>query len=124
MDERDPAYPPIEVGQLAWFDVEPVEDATVLHIHGEIDLLTAHNMRQQITELIEQGPRVAVLDLAAVSFFASSGLAVLIEAREAATRHGVTLRLAAPSRSARRPLQITGLAGRFDIRTDVASALD
>jgi anti-sigma B factor antagonist len=109
--------------ELASFATEHVEDGAVLRVTGEIDMLTTPRLRAELARLIDTSPRVIVLDLAAVSFFASSGLASLVEAREAAAAAGVLLRLACLSRSVRRPLQITDLASRFEIYQDVQTAL-
>jgi anti-sigma B factor antagonist len=112
-----------QADDLASFSTEHVNGGVVLRISGEIDMLTAPRLREELGKLIDAHPKVLVLDLAAVVFFASSGLASLVEAREAAAAAGVPLRLACPSRSVRRPLQITGLAGRFETYDDVRSAL-
>lgn len=109
--------------ELASFVTEHLDGGVVVRVCGEIDMLTTPKLRRLLAELIEARPRVVVLDLAAVSFFASSGLAALIEARDAAAEHGVPLHLACLSRSVRRPLQITGLAARFEVYQDVQSAL-
>jgi len=117
----DAPDPPAD--ELASFAVEHVDGAVVLRSSGEIDMLTTPKMRNLLRELIETRPRVVVLDLTAVTFFASSGLATLVEARDAAADSGVRLHLACLNRSVRRPLQITGLAGRFDCYDDVQTAL-
>jgi len=109
--------------QLASFSAEHVDEAVVLRVRGEIDMLTTPKLRTMLSELIESRPRVVVLDLAAVSFFASSGLSTLVEARDLAAASGVLLHLACPSRAVRRPLQITGLAARFEVYDDVETAL-
>lgn len=109
--------------QLASFRAEHVDDGVVIHARGEVDMLTTPKLRTMLAELIESRPRVVVLDLSDVSFFASSGLSTLVEARDIAAANGVLLHLACPSRAVRRPLQITGLAGRFEIYDDVQSAL-
>jgi anti-sigma B factor antagonist len=114
---------PTGVSQLASFLAEQVGDGVVMRISGEIDMLTTPKLRGLLARLIEARPRVVVLDLAAVSFFASSGLSTLVEARDAATKNGVLLHLARPSRSVRWPLQITGLAARFTTYEDVQAAL-
>ena len=112
------------VDELAAFTVEHVGSSVVMRIAGEVDMLTTPRLSAELAKLIEAEPRVVVVDLADVSFFASSGLAALVEARDAAAEGGVALRLACMSRSVRRPLQITGLAGRFETYDDVQAALD
>ena len=64
-----------------------------------------------------------MLDLNAVTFLGTSGLAVLIEVREAAHMAGVQLRLACTARRVLRPLTIAGLGSLFDIRESQEDAL-
>jgi anti-sigma B factor antagonist len=109
--------------ETASFTTQRHGAAVVLQVHGEIDMLTSPRLRNELIDLLDSRPSVLVLDLAGVSFFASSGLATLVEASEAAAEAGVPLRLAAMGRSVRRPLQITGLAARFDTYDDVPGAL-
>src|SRR5215211_3550423 len=106
--------PTANADELASFVIEHLDAGVVVRVSGEIDMLTTPRLRGLLSELIEARPRVVVLDMAAVSFFASSGLATLVEARDAAAARGVLLRLACLSRSVRRPLQITGLTARFE----------
>jgi anti-sigma B factor antagonist len=109
--------------ETASFGIQRHGDTVVLQVQGEIDMLTSPRLRKELVELLGTRPAALVLDLAGVSFFASSGLATLVEVSEAAAEAGVPLRLAAPGRSVRRPLQITGLAGRFETYDDVPAAL-
>ena len=64
-----------------------------------------------------------VLDLSGVSFLGSSGLAVLVEARDQAQRSSGELRLVCSSRIVLRALEATGLRELFDISPDLATAL-
>ncbi|WP_410675511.1 STAS domain-containing protein [Amycolatopsis sp. cmx-4-68] len=48
-----------------------VADALVLSIGGEVDLSTAVLLGDAVTEVLAQAPAVLVLDLTAVTFFAS-----------------------------------------------------
>jgi anti-sigma B factor antagonist len=63
-----------------------------------------------------------VADLDGVTFLASSGLAVLIQAAHRAERSRRKLRLVASGRQVRRPLAITGTDQLFELHEDRASA--
>jgi anti-sigma B factor antagonist len=52
--------------------------ATVLDISGEIDLPTVPAIRARLGQLVDAGVRTVVVDLAAVRFIDSAGIAVLI----------------------------------------------
>ena len=115
--------PSMSAEDLASFAVERFGDGAVVHASGELDMLTTPRLRGLIADLVVERPRVLVLDLAEVSFFASSALATLIEAHAMAGDLGVRLRLAGLGPAVYRPLQITGLADQFDSYDDVPAAL-
>lgn len=100
----------------------------VVEVGGEVDMLTSPQLRTAVlgamsSPSIEGGPSAVVLALDGVSFLGTSGLAVLIEVREAAQDAGVALRLACTGRRVLRPLSIAGLVPMFDIRDTVEDAL-
>lgn len=95
----------------------------VLEIGGEVDMLTSPRLRTAALAALADDPRVVVLALDSVSFLGTSGLAVLIEVREAAQQVGVDLRLACTGRRVLRPLSIAGLIPMFDVRDTVEDAL-
>ena len=53
-------------------------DCAVLRIAGEIDTGTAHDLRQQVIYLIDNGTVHIVADLRGVNFLDSTGLGVLV----------------------------------------------
>lgn len=92
-------------------------DGCTLRVVGEIDLATAGLLRRRVMEQLEQRPSVLALDLSAVSFLGSSGLAVLVEVRTEAQRRDVLLQLITNSRAVLRALTATGLIDLFDVRS-------
>jgi len=115
-DASDPA-------ELVTFTVDRVGEATVLRVRGELDMLSAPLLTARLAECIGGGPRMMVLDLAAVTFCSSSGLRALLQARDLAGQRGIPLRLAQLSTAARRSLTVSGLVTLFEIHPDVAAAL-
>lgn len=102
----------------------PAAGQAVIAIAGEVDMLTSPHLRSVAIEKVSgHGIDVVVLDLDAVTFLGTSGLAALIEVREAAHRTGVELRLACTARRVLRPLTIAGLIPLFDIHESVERAL-
>jgi len=119
----DPAMPrPTHgAGELGVSFARPDARHAVLVIEGEIDTLTAGALERALTELLAEPSDVLVVDLSAVTFLASSGLAVLIRAaHEAGERR---LRLVSSARAVRRPMEITGSDQLFDLYPDRAAAL-
>ncbi|MCW0212101.1 MAG: anti-sigma factor antagonist [Pseudonocardia sp.] len=97
----------------------------VVEVGGEVDMLTSPRLRATVLEhLGSSGAELIVLALDGVSFLGTSGLAVLIEVREAAHAAGVELRLACTGRRVLRPLSIAGLIPLFDIHDTVDKALE
>ena len=91
-------------------------DGTVtLTVVGEVDAFTAPRLRSFLARQLEGQPRELVLDLSAVEFLGSAGLAALVETRTLASDRDVVLRLIATSRAVIRPLQGTGLIDLFTI---------
>jgi anti-sigma B factor antagonist len=112
-----------EIGEVVRFDVVGYGDrASVLHVVGEIDTLTAPLLRAQLDGQIAGVP-LLVLDLTEVTFLGSAGLAVLVAAKDEAETRDHRLRIVPGSRIVVRALQATGLLGIFDIADDVPQAL-
>lgn len=103
----------------------PAPGQVVIEVGGEVDMLTSPQLRSAVIDQFgtEAGVELVVLALDGVSFLGTSGLAVLIEVREAAHAAGVELRLACTARRVLRPLTIAGLVPLFDIHETVEHAL-
>lgn len=88
-------------------------------------MLTSPQLRAVVLEQLEpgHGTVLLVLSLDGISFLGTSGLAVLVEMRDAAQAAGVSLRLACSARRVLRPLTIAGLVPLFDIRDTLGEAL-
>ncbi|BBG00248.1 MULTISPECIES: anti-sigma factor antagonist [Pseudonocardia] len=101
----------------------PSEGVVVVTVGGELDMLTAPELRAAVSERIAS-VELVVLALDDVRFLGTSGLAALIELREQAHRTGVELRIACTERRVLRPIGIAGLHHLFDIHDDVPAALN
>lgn len=101
----------------------PAPDVTVMHVGGEIDMLTAPELRRAVADRAHPAPRVLVIDLRAVSFFGASGLMVLLEIREAAARTAMSVRLVCNTRVVTRPLELLRFGDGFEIFTGLHAAL-
>lgn len=103
---------------------------TVLHIGGELDLLTSATVRQSVHEVVAVGRHDVVLDLSGVQFCDSSGVGVLIALRRLMRSCGGRLRLILPARGAEegshvnRVLAALGVRRLFDVYPDWDAAVD
>jgi len=111
--------------QISLSTTRPTIGQVVIQVGGEVDMLTSPQLRFTVLDQFEpdSGVELVVLDLDGVTFLGTSGLAVLIEVREAAHTAGVELRLACTARRVLRPLTIAGLIPLFDIHDTVERAL-
>ena len=62
-------------------------DASIARVHGEVDMDTSPRLREQLQGAM-RGPGRLVVDLSAVGYIDSSGVAVLIQALKHAGKHG------------------------------------
>jgi anti-sigma B factor antagonist len=111
--------------QITLSTAHPATGQVVVTVGGEVDMLTSPQLRLAVLDQFEPAAEMelVVLDMDAVTFLGTSGLAVLIEVREAAHTAGVELRLACTARRVLRPLTIAGLIPLFDIHDTVEQAL-
>ncbi|MFF6915434.1 anti-sigma factor antagonist [Streptomyces sp. NPDC012466] len=101
----------------------------VLHVSGELDLVTSPVLRQRVHDVVAEGHHCLVLDLSEVFFCDSSGVGVLIAARRLIRSCQGRLRLVLPARGAadgshvNRVLGALGVRRLFDVYGDVDAAL-
>lgn len=103
-------------------EVVPIDAGVILAVAGEIDLLTADELSEALAVEVARRELV-VVDLTAVEFLSSSGLAALALAHRAAVEADHELRLVAGNRVTLRPIQITGLADEIAVFATVADAV-
>jgi anti-sigma B factor antagonist len=103
-------------------DQSEQDGARILHASGEIDIISAPALRDALLPAVAAA-QLVVLDLSDVTFLGSSGLAVLVEARDQARQNGRELRLVCTTRIVLRALEATGLRELFVVAADVPSAL-
>jgi anti-sigma B factor antagonist len=120
-----PAAPRGDADDQITLAVRRIGPHTVIEVGGEVDMLTSPQLRATVLDQFAEdaGVELVVLDLDAVTFLGTSGLAVLIEVREAAHMAGVELRIACTARRVLRPLTIAGLVSLFDIHDSQEAAL-
>lgn len=98
------------------------EGSTVLSVSGEVDLQTSPELRAAVLQAVEP-PAAVVIDLAAVRYMDSSGVASLVEGLQRAREVGVAFVLASPSPSVRRLLDLSRLDRVFTLCETVEEAL-
>ncbi|MEU0333825.1 STAS domain-containing protein [Streptomyces sp. NPDC006193] len=94
----------------------------VLTLAGEIDHHTGDRLRHALDVTDAARPRI-VIDMSRVTFMDSSGINILINAYQAVTDAGGWLRLAAPTDSVHRVLQLVGVDDVIACRPTLHEAL-
>ncbi|QNP63824.1 STAS domain-containing protein [Streptomyces genisteinicus] len=103
---------------------------TVLHVSGELDLVSSPVVRQRVHDAVAAGDRDVVLDLSGVHFCDSSGVGVLVAARRLMRSCRGRLRLVLPAHGAEdgshvnRVLAALGVRRLFEVYADAVAAAD
>jgi anti-sigma B factor antagonist len=102
--------------------IRDVDGHLVVRLEGEIDLDRAPQARRLLLDCVKRRQDVLV-DLSAVTYIDSSGIASLVEALQWARSRGTDLRLIAVSPQALRVFELARLDTVFAIHPDLAAAL-
>ena len=89
--------------------------ADVLPLEGEIDLHVSPRVERALASIIKKRPAHVVVDLSAVTFIDSSGLAALIRAMQDMKKYGGKLTLSGINSEVRTILEIARLDQIFVI---------
>ena len=87
----------------------------VVVLEGELDLARAPSLREAIEQLLEAGHSTIVVDMLEVRFLDSTALGVLVAARSRCREGGGDLHLIVTAPRILKVLEITGLAGTFQL---------
>ena len=89
---------------------------------GDVDMLTAPQLREAIDAALGQQPEGLIVDLSAVDFLGSAGMQVLMEAHNQ-TGDSVRFAVVADGPATSRPLKITGIADLITLYASLDAAL-
>jgi anti-anti-sigma factor len=121
---RTPASARLGRGLALSISIEEAEPgAVMLGLKGELDTDTAYTFDAELRRVEGRHPRLIVVDLRALDFMDSTGLARLLAASKRATRGDWRLVFVRGSRAVQRVLALTGMAERFELVNEPAAAL-
>ncbi|MCE9609786.1 MAG: STAS domain-containing protein [Chthoniobacter sp.] len=100
----------------------PQNPDAIFRLEGEVDLHRAPEIRAALAPVIARKLPRLLMDLSAVSYIDSSGLALLIETLQSVQTNGGTLRLFGLSDSVRAIFHVACLDQVFAIFPDLAAA--
>jgi anti-anti-sigma factor len=102
---------------------EAAPGAVLVGLEGELDAASAYTFDAELLRVEERHPRLVILDLRALRFLDSTGLARLLAASRRAARGDWRLVLVRGPNTIQRVLALTGLADRFDLVGEPDAAL-
>ena len=89
-------------------------DILIITVNGEIDLGNSENLRQQVHTALDDNKAVSV-DMSAVDYIDSSGIAVLIESKQRAGEGSKNFKIIKPSEAVLSVLKLAKLVSFFEI---------
>lgn len=96
-------------------------DILTLTVSGEVDLATSPLVDDAITEaIVGSGAGTVSVDLSAVEFLDSSGIALLLKGRRRADERGVAYRVTGAQGTPLQVLRIAGVWGHLSGETDAS----
>jgi anti-sigma B factor antagonist len=95
---------------------------SVVTVVGELDVISADDLRAALGELLEEGRTRLIIDVTGLTFCDSMGLRLLLEFLDRSTKSGGFLRLAGVRGVLERVLTVTGLNAAFPIYETAAEA--
>jgi anti-anti-sigma factor len=95
--------------------VAPGGDETVVTVSGELDMSTAEQLSDAVTDQLRQGPTRIVIDLTQLTFCDSLGLGTLVVLSRTARNQQTYLLLRNPSPFFSRMLDVTGVREGLNI---------
>ena len=105
--------------------VDECSNATVIHVQGDVDVVSAPQLRQVFIEVLAARPSThLVVDLAGVQFMDSTGIGVMVGAHKRVTSHGGWFTVVVTTPMVRRLLQVTGLLRAWRVTGSVEDALN
>lgn len=104
------------------YEVRLEGDTTIVALSGDVDLDSSPQVRTVLLESVRE-KREVLVEMSAVSYIDSSGIASLVEAYQSARRDSTRFALVAVSDAAMRVLELARLEQVFRIHASISDAL-
>lgn len=105
------------------FQVERVQNTIIAKLSGRIDIIIAEEIEKEFNALITSGEKNIIFDLNNVSYFSSSGVRMLITAKNKLDEIDGKICLTNVASSAIKIMSTLGLIKRFRIFDNIELAL-
>jgi anti-sigma B factor antagonist len=90
-------------------NVSGMDNSSVVEVNGRVDSMSANQLGDALSNVIDDGHVKLVLDLSGVEYMSSAGLREIVTAVKKVKRASGDLRLAQPSDRVREVLEMAGL---------------
>jgi anti-anti-sigma factor len=107
----DPSSP--EQDQIWLSTTRPAEGLCVVHVGGELDMLTAPTLTEFLARALASQPRGLVIDITEVTFLGSSGLRAIVDGQHLAGEATRVALAVTPRSTALRSLEVSRLVELF-----------
>ena len=99
--------------------VDRKPDMVIVRPEGDIDLASSPSLRSQLRDIVDQASDLIVVDLEAVPYMDSSGVATLVELLQSCRQKGLDLTLCRLGERVLSVFQIARLDGVFNIASSI-----
>ena len=97
--------------------------AVVLAATGIMDMGVAPDLADRVRAILRRRPSMLIVDLTGVTFLATAGMSVLMEARRKSAELSIVFRVVAQSPVTVKPMQLLGIDDLLAIYPTVGTAL-
>lgn len=104
-------------------DITEEQGVSVVNLIGNLDTNTSPPVEAKISNLLEQGTRKIVIDLAETAFVSSAGLRIFLATAKKISVNGGAVKLAGPNAVVKEILDISGFSTILDVRLNRADAI-
>lgn len=98
-------------------------NAVVLAAAGIVDMAAAPALADQVGAVLRRRPETLVIDLTGVTFLATAGMSILMEAHRKSEESGISFRVVAQGHVTVKPMQLMGIDDLLAIYPTVSTAL-
>jgi anti-sigma B factor antagonist len=95
---------------------EKSENGVLIRVAGEVDLYSSPELRKAILKSVPSSEGEVGIDLSAVTYIDSSGVATLVEGLRSARKSGAGFALVSPSTAVLQVLELARLDSVFEVR--------
>lgn len=103
-------------------ETQDLGNGSLVRVSGEVDMSNSPTVRDSLMSLIKDKVPAIVVDLGAVSYMDSSGIATLVEGLQETTSYGGKFRIAGLADKVKQVFELARLTDVFDIYADAEQA--